>query len=56
MELPKAGEFVPHRDNGNVLIGWMPIESLKDVTIYPEFLKEEIFSLDSAPKHFVTRA
>ena len=53
--IPVKSEFVPHKDNDNVLIGWVPIETLKDITIYPAFLKEEIFSLDSAPKHFVTR-
>ncbi|MCH5353470.1 MAG: NUDIX hydrolase [Acutalibacter sp.] len=53
--VPVIGEFVPHKDNDDVLIGWMSVENLKDITIYPAFLKEEISSLDSPPKHFVTR-
>ena len=53
--IPLTDEFVPHKDNDNVLIGWMPVENLKNITIYPAFLKEEIFSLDSPPKHFVTK-
>ena len=30
------------KDNCNVVIEWMPIENLQEITIYPEFLKEEI--------------
>lgn len=55
-ELPDAGAFVSHRDNSNVVIGWMPIEKLADITIYPDFIKEQIYHLDTAPLHFVTRA
>lgn len=47
--------FVPQKDNANVVIGWMPISALKDVVIYPAFLKEEIFHLDEPMKHFVSR-
>ena len=55
-DIPDVGEFVSHKDNCNVVIGWMPIEQIKDVIIYPEFLKKEIYKLDEAPKHFVSRA
>ena len=55
-DLPENGEFVPHRDNPGVLVGWMPIEKLHGLTIYPDFIKEQIFRLDAAPQHFVTRA
>lgn len=47
--------FVPQKDNENVVIGWMPISALKEVVIYPMFLKEEIFHLDEPMKHFVSR-
>ena len=46
-------EFVSHKDNSNVLIGWMPIENLKNIIIYPDFIKDEIHNLDTAPKHFI---
>ena len=36
-------------------MGWMPIEEIKNVTIYPEFLKEEIYHIDEPMKHFVSR-
>ena len=38
LEICDDGEFVSHKDNCDVLIGWLPIEELKNVIIYPEFL------------------
>lgn len=49
-------DFISQKDNGNVVLGWMPIEKLKDITIYPEFLKQQIFHLDAPIQHFITRA
>ena len=54
-EIPDTGEFVSQKDNCNVVIGWMPIEQIQNVTIYPEFLKEEIYYLEGSMKHFVSR-
>ena len=54
-DIPDMGEFVSHKDNCNVVIGWMPMEQIQDVIIYPKFLKEEIYKLDEPPKHFVSR-
>lgn len=54
-DIPDNGEFVPQKDNGDVLIGWMPIEKLKDIIIYPEFIKEEIYRMDGPRKHFVSK-
>lgn len=54
LDIPDDGEFVSHKDNCNVVIGWMQIEKLQEVTIYPEFLKEEIYHLDETMKHFVS--
>lgn len=36
-EIPDNGEFFSQKDNCNVVIGWMPIDHLQNVTIYPEF-------------------
>lgn len=55
LDFPMWDGFVPHRDNDKVLIGWMPFDELQNVTIYPAFLKEEIFHLDGPIKHFVTK-
>lgn len=54
-EIPDNGEFISHKDNCNVVIGWIDIEQLKSVIIYPEFLREEIFDLDGEIKHFITK-
>lgn len=52
--IPGDGEFVSQKDNCNVVLGWLPINELKNVTIYPDFLKKEIFDLDDSIKHFVS--
>ena len=54
-EIPDIGEFVSHKDNCNVVIGWMPIEEIQNVTIYPEFLKREIYHLDEPMRHFISK-
>ena len=55
-DIPDTGEFVSHKDNCNVVLEWMPIEKLADITIYPDFIKEQIYNMDAVPQHFVTRA
>lgn len=55
-DIPDTGAFVSHKDNCNVVLDWMPVDKLADLTIYPDFIKEEINNLDTAPQHFVTRA
>lgn len=52
--IPDTGEFTSHKDNCDVVLGWMPIEELQDVVIYPEFVKTEIYHLDEPMKHFVS--
>ena len=42
-KIPDNGELVSQKDNCNVVIGWMPIDQLQNITIYPEFLKKEIY-------------
>lgn len=53
-DIPDTGEFVYHKDNSRIVLGWLPLGALADVTIYPEFLKDEIARLDGPMKHFVT--
>ncbi len=48
-------EFVSQKDNCNVILGWMPIEELKNITVYPTFLKDEIHNLNSEIKHFISK-
>lgn len=53
--MPDNDEFIPQKDNTDVLVGWMPIDKLQDIAIYPRFLSKEIFDLNGAPKHFVSQ-
>jgi len=53
--LPDGGAFIPQKDNENVLLGWLTLGALKDVTIYPAFLKEKVFDLGTQAEHFITR-
>ena len=52
--IPDEHNFVPHKDNDNVVIGWLLLEKLKDIVIYPSFLKSQICNLDAPPAHFIT--
>lgn len=54
--IPDSGEFVSHKDNCNVVIGWIPIEKIKDIIIYPEFIKGEIYNLDKPLQHFISKS
>ncbi len=54
-DIPDTGEFVSHKDNCNVVLGWMPIDKIHEVIIYPEFLKKEIYNRNEHPKHFVSK-
>ena len=54
-DIPDTGVFISHKDNSRVVLGWVQIEKLADMRIYPEFIKEQIYNLDAAPRHFVTR-
>ena len=48
-------EFKPFKDNDDMLYGWISIDKLNNIEIYPQFLKKEIFNLSECPKHFVSR-
>lgn len=54
--LPDDGRPHPHQDNCHILLEWVALEKLKDVTVYPEFMKEAVFRLDAPAQHFVTDA
>ncbi|MBR5265582.1 MAG: NUDIX domain-containing protein [Clostridia bacterium] len=53
--IPNTGDFVSHKDNDNVVYGWLPVDELQNVTIYPSFIKDEIFRLDEPMKHFISK-
>ena len=52
--IPYGDEFVSQKDNCNVLLGWIPVEKLTEINIYPSFIKEKILDIRSYPEHFIT--
>ena len=52
--LEDDGCLHPQKDNPRVAVGWVPIEELGSLTVYPEFLKQRIHDLK--PGHMITRA
>ncbi|MBR5288677.1 MAG: NUDIX domain-containing protein [Clostridia bacterium] len=55
-DVPDNGKMIPQKDNPDILLGWMPVERLGDITIYPAFIREEIHHLEKEIRHFVTYA
>ena len=54
-DVPVLPEYQKHMKQW-FTVGSMQIEKLADVTIYPDFIREQIYHLDTVPQHFVTRA
>lgn len=52
-DIPDHGEFVSQKDNCNVVLGWMPLAELSELTIYPTFLPEKIQDIKPYPEHFI---
>ena len=55
LDIPESGGLVSQKDNCDVLLEWLPIDDLQKVTVYPAFLKDEIYHLTDPIKHFVSR-
>ncbi len=53
-EICGTDEFVGHKDDSNVLIGWTDIEKINEIKVYPEFLKKEIKNINGPIRHFVS--
>lgn len=53
--VPKDNVFAEQQDNANVVVGWLPLEELGNVTVYPGFIRAEVYRLDEPIKHFVSR-
>lgn len=47
--------FIPQVVNDNIEYGWVDLETLKNLTIYPSFVKTESFNITDGIKHFVTQ-
>ena len=54
-DIPDNGEFISQKDNSNVVLGWLPLDELKSLTIYPSFLKEKVFNINNYTEHFISK-
>lgn len=54
-DIPDNGGFVSQKDNCNVVLGWLPLDELKTLTIYPSFLKEKVLDISDHTEHFITK-
>lgn len=54
-DIPDDVDFISQKDNCNVLLGWLPIEKLSSITIYPSFIKDKIFDIKPYTEHFITK-
>jgi 8-oxo-dGTP pyrophosphatase MutT (NUDIX family) len=43
-------------DNKNVLLQWVSLDDVNDLTIYPQFAKDKIGNLSASVEHFVRRS
>lgn len=54
-EIPDNGEFISQKDNCNIVLGWMGLDKLNELTIYPSFIKAKIFDVKPYIEHFVAK-
>ena len=54
--LPDGMALHSHKDNSRILLEWVPVEKVRERTVYPAFLKTEIFRLQEPVRHFTTYA
>lgn len=55
-DLADDGQPHSHKDNSCIVLEWVALDRLKGIVVYPEFLKEAVFSPDAPVRHFVTSA
>ncbi|SCZ08561.1 NUDIX hydrolase [Alkaliphilus peptidifermentans] len=46
--------FVSQKDNCNIMLKWVSIEEMKQLTIYPSFIKDKIENISDGIEHFVS--
>ena len=52
IDIPDTGEFVSQKDNCNVVLGWIPIKELTNITIYPSFLTGKVENISDNVEYF----
>ncbi|MDF2922506.1 MAG: hypothetical protein K0R57_1420 [Paenibacillaceae bacterium] len=46
--------FISQKDNRNIMLEWVPIEELKQLQIYPAFIKEKIAHIPNGIEHLIS--
>ena len=46
--------FESQKDNSNIILEWVLIENLKNLTVYPKFLVENVPNISSGIGHFIS--
>lgn len=52
IDIPDTEEFVSQKDNCNILLKWLSLEDLKNISIYPSFLPEKVFDISDNIEYF----
>lgn len=55
-DIPNTGAFVSQKDNCAVVLGWLPLAEVQNITLYPHFLKDELMNLPKITKHYVSQS
>ena len=42
-----------HKDNCNVMLMWVPVDEMKEMTVYPQFIKDKTGCISEGIEHFV---
>ena len=53
-EIIPYNKFICQEGNANVEYGWIDLDTLGDLTLYPTFAKSEVFHISNQVKHFVS--
>lgn len=53
-DLPDNGDFFSQKDNCDVVLTWLPIEDIQNISIYPSFIKEKINNISDSIEHFIS--
>ncbi|WP_040210381.1 NUDIX hydrolase [Clostridium polynesiense] len=51
-DIPDTGEFFSQKDNCNIVFTWLSLKELKNITIYPLFLKDKIGCISDGIEYF----
>lgn len=43
----------PQKNNKNVILEWLPVDGLKNLTVFPAFIKNKIENISGGTEHFI---